>query len=271
MSAVRATAKRALSLLGAVDRRPPVGATLLTYHRVGGGTSDELDLPVRQLAEQLDVLADEGPPVLSLDDALDRLDAGDPCPSVVLTFDDGFADVHDEAWPLLRERALPFTVYLAAGLVGGQMRWEGSSADSQGATALTWDQLAEMHASGLCTVGNHTWDHPGPERMDAEQLDRCSDEIERRLGARPAHFAWTWGIPVPALSPAVRTRFRSVATGILGRNGCAQDRWALRRVPVRRSDPAPFFRAKLRGDLVAERAYGTAVRAAKAVRRPGAG
>ena len=263
MSAARTTIKRVLALLGAVDRRPPEGATLLTYHRVGGSTTDELDLTTDQLAEHLGLLASEGHPVVSLDDALDRLDAGDPSPSVVLTFDDGFADVYTDAWPLLRDRGLPFTVYVAAGLVGGQMRWEGSNADSQGAPALTWDQLAEMQASGLCTVGNHTWDHAGPELVDVDQLDRCSDEIEHRLGVRPAHFAWTWGVPVPGLEPVVRARFRSVATGDVGRNGCSAGPMALRRVPVRRSDPLAFFLAKLRGALLAERAYGAAVRAAQ--------
>ncbi len=62
--------------------------------------------------------------VVSLDAALDRLDAGDARPSVVLTFDDGFDDVHANAWPLLKERGLPFTVYLASGLRGPH-RWSG--------------------------------------------------------------------------------------------------------------------------------------------------
>jgi peptidoglycan/xylan/chitin deacetylase (PgdA/CDA1 family) len=185
---------------------------------------------------------------------------------VVLTFDDGFADVFTAAWPLLLERRLPFTVYLTAGLVGGTMRWEGSAASSQGARAVDWDQVATMHGSGLCTVANHTWDHAGPDQIDVDQLDRCSDEVEHRLGERPAHFAWTWGVPVPELLPAVRDRFRSVATGEIGRNTSGQDRWALRRVPVRRTDPPAFFDAKLRGELVAERAYATLVGTAKRVR-----
>lgn len=243
------------------------GATLLTYHRVGGGTEDELDVPVAHLAAQLDHLVEGGHEVVSLDAALDRLDVGDDRPVVVLTFDDGFADVHQWGWPLLLERGLPFTLYLTAGLVGGRLRWEGSTAQSQGEPALTWDQVGEMHESGLCTVGNHTWDHPGPDEVDLAQLDRCSEEIERRLGARPDHFAWTWGVEAPALLPGVRERFRSVATGQLGRNLPGADRHALRRIPVRRTDPAPFFAAKLRGNLLAERAYGQLVTAAKTAGR----
>jgi peptidoglycan/xylan/chitin deacetylase (PgdA/CDA1 family) len=263
---VRSTLK---SVLGRSARSTTgaVGATLLTYHRVGGGTRDELDLPVDAFRAQADLLCAGDHDVVSLDRALDRLDAGDARPSVVLTFDDGFADVYRNAFPILQERALPFTLYLAAGLVGGEMRWEGSGATSQGSPALTWDEILAMQASGLCTVGNHTWDHAGPQSVDDVQLDRCSHEVERRLGASPAHFAWTWGVPVPSLLPGVRERFRSAATGALGRNLPGDDRHALRRVPVRASDPLPFFTAKLSGSLGPERTYAAMVRAAKAARR----
>ncbi|MGH9084633.1 MAG: polysaccharide deacetylase family protein [Acidimicrobiales bacterium] len=263
----RTAAKTALGLLRHVDRAPAEGATILIYHRVGGGSRDELDLPVPAFAAQLDALVDSDHDVLSLDAALDRLDAGDRRPAVVLTFDDGFADVHDVALPLLRERRLPFTLYLAAGLVGGTMAWEGSAASSQGSPALTWAQLEALSGSGLCTIGNHTWDHATPAAVDVGQLDRCSDAIDARLGARPRHFAWTWGVPVPSLLPAVRDRFRSAATGEVGRNGPGGDRHALRRVPVRATDPPSFFAAKLRGGLWGERAYGAVVELARGRRR----
>lgn len=263
--ATRRALKGLLGRLGAAGGGSPSGLTILTYHRVGGGTDDELDVPSDQLAEQLDLLVAEGCDVLALDAALDRLDRGEPQPSVVLTFDDGFEDVHSLAWPLLRERSLPFTIYVAAGLVGGEMRWEGSTAASQGAPALTWEQLGTMQDSGLCTVGNHTWNHPRPAATDVEQLDRCTEEITRRLGTVPRHFAWTWGVEVPSLKDDVQARFRSAATGTLGRNLPGGDRHALRRVPVRRTDPLTFFRAKLNG-LGPERAYAAVVSAAKAGR-----
>jgi hypothetical protein len=117
-----------------------------------------------------------------------------------------------------------------------------------------------MRASGLCTVANHTLTHATPTDVGVDDLDRCSDVIEAQLGERPLHFAWTWGVPVPALLPEVRARFRSAATGRIGRNGPNNDRHALRRVPVRASDPPAFFDAKLSGTLAAERAYSGLIR-----------
>jgi peptidoglycan/xylan/chitin deacetylase (PgdA/CDA1 family) len=257
---VRSSLKKALAL-GVPRSATPQGASLLIYHRIGGGSPDERDLRLDAFASQLDVLAEHD--VVALDRAMDRLDADDQRPSVVLTFDDGFRDVYENAWPLLRQRRLPFTLYLATAYLGGTMRWEGSTAKADGA-ALTWDMVAEMVYSGLCTVGNHTHDHVPPESLVEEQLDRCSDLIEDRLGLRPRHFAYPWGVPVPAMEPALRARFRTACTGDLGRNGATVDRMRLRRLPVRRTDPTPFFAAKLRG-LGAERAYKQVVRTAKAV------
>ena len=256
---MRTALKRLLA--GLPSRGPAAGATLLIYHRVGGASADERDLPVPAFAEQVAALAAHD--VVSLDTALDRLDAGDRRPSVVLTFDDGFADVHDHAWPLLRDAGLPFTLYLAAGLVGHDaLHWEGSTATSTGA-ALRWDQVEEMAASGLCSVENHTLTHARPEALTAAELDACSDLIEAHTGRRPRHFAYTWGIEVPERRAELATRFRSVATGTLGRNLPDTDRLALRRVPVRGSDPLAFFRAKLQGSLLPERLYGAVVAGAK--------
>ena len=243
--------------------RATSGASLLIYHRVGGGTSDELDLPLGSFARQLEVL--DGHDVLSLDAALDRLDVGDTRPCVVLTFDDGFEDVYANAWPLLRDRRLPFTVYLASGLVSRPMVWEGSTATGTGGRGMSWSQLAEMLDSGLCTIGNHTHRHVRPEVLSEADIDECNAAVERHLGVAPTHFTYPWGIPVPHIEPALRARFRSASTGELGRNLPGADHIRLLRVPVRQSDPDAFFAAKLVGDLWPERVYSGVVRLGKAV------
>jgi peptidoglycan/xylan/chitin deacetylase (PgdA/CDA1 family) len=233
---------------------------MLIYHRVGGGSPDERDLDVRDFEAQLAELVAHD--VVSLDAALDRLENGDDSPSVVLTFDDGFRDMYEHAWPRLRDAGLPITLYLATAFMGGSMQWEGSTAKADGA-ALDWQQIEEMASSGLVTVGAHTHNHVRPEHLAVEELESCDQAIERHLGTRPRHFTYPWGIPVPQVEPELRRRYRSASTGQLGRNVPGADLARLRRVPVRRTDPIGFFRAKLRGSLVPERTYATIVTAAK--------
>lgn len=257
--AVRSGIKRALA--APAGRATALGASLLIYHRVGGGTRNELDVSAAAFARHVDLV--EPYDVLALDAALDRLDAGDSRPSAVLTFDDGFEDVYRNAWPVLRERRLPFTIYLASAFMGTTMIWEGATAKGAAGIGLTWRQLEEMLASGLCTIGNHTHDHARPEELTADQLDRCQAAVQHHLGVTPAHFTYPWGIPVPALESDLRARFRSASTGELGRNGPDTDRMRLRRIPVRRTDPDSFVARKLTGDLSPERAYARLVRLGK--------
>lgn len=259
VSASRTALKRVLAGTGRTGR--PVGTTILTYHRVGGPGRDELDVSTVDFAHQLDVLADAR--VDSLDAALDAMDTGDRDPRVVLTFDDGFRDVFDHAWPLLRERQLPFTLYLATTYLDGLMTWQGSTALDRGAPALSWAQVEEMVESGLCTVGNHTHTHARPEHLSERELDRCSEAILAKVGRTPRHFAYPWGVPVPGMSQALRRRFRSAVTGKVGRNGPGADPFSLRRVPVRRTDPLQFFRSKVYGGLLPELLYGAVVSTAK--------
>jgi hypothetical protein len=261
---LRRTLKRGLALA----RRPgpaaasPAGATLLIYHRVGGGTPDERDLPTPEFEAQVAELVRHR--VVSLDTALDELDAGDESAKVVLTFDDGFADVLTTAWPLLRDAGLPFTLYVTTAYLDGTMHWPGSTSQHPG-PALTWRQLEELAADPLVTIGNHTHTHPRPEGLTAEELDRCTALLGERLGVTPRHFCFTWGVPVPAAAPLLAQRFRSAATGSVGRNRASTDRLLLHRIPVRGTDPLPFFRAKLRGGLGPERTYERIVSVAKRV------
>lgn len=258
---MRQIVKQGLAKLSADE--PGSGLTALIYHRVGGGSADERDVLSARFREQVSSLADS--PVTSMDAAVRKLQGGDVSPSVVLTFDDGFADVYDNAWPVLRDAGLPFTIYVATSFLGRTMHWDGSTAKDVGAPALTWDQLGEMVASGLCTVGNHTHDHVRPQVLVAEQLDRCSSLLEQRIGVRPRHFAYPWGVPVPRMDSALRSRFMTAATGHLGRARPGDDLMRIPRIPVRGSDPLSFFEAKLRGSLVPERVYGALVAAAKRV------
>lgn len=255
-------------LLATVDRKAdttPTGASLLIYHRVGARTRDELNVSIDDFRDQLDAL--ERHEVVSLDTALDRLDRRDLAHSVVLTFDDGFADVYENAWPLLRDRELPFTMYLASAYMGRPMVWPASTARGPHGQGITWAQLEELVDSGLCTLGNHTHTHVRPESLTTDELDECTAVVESRLGVRPQHFTYPWGVPVPALEAEMASRFRSSSTGLLGRNSADVDRQRLRRIPVRQSDPIAFFEAKLDGRLWGERAYGAMVSAAKLPRR----
>jgi peptidoglycan/xylan/chitin deacetylase (PgdA/CDA1 family) len=99
----------------------PDRLAILMYHAIVAEplpVEDWCFLDAASFRHQLDYLARHFD-VLPLCTAVDRLrDGAIRRPTAVITFDDGYQNNHDVAFPLLRERGLPATIFLTTGLVG---------------------------------------------------------------------------------------------------------------------------------------------------------
>jgi len=72
---------------------------------------------------------------------------GDPIRSAVLTFDDGDSGFYDIVFPLLKKYGMKAINFIIPGWIGR----EG---------ILTWEQIQEMHESGLVDFQSHSMHHP---------------------------------------------------------------------------------------------------------------
>lgn len=254
MGSVRRALQRAVKVgAAAADtvRRPSPGVVVLIYHRVGGRSSLELDLPLGLFEEQMARLADSGR-VVSLGRALELL-VGPPGagaePAVVVTFDDGTADFVDAALPVLERHRVPATLYAATAFID-----EGIPFPDDG-TPVSWAGLADARSTGLVEIGSHTHRHLLLDRLDpagiAEELDRSIDLIGTHVGEAPLDFAYPKAVPGSAEADrAVRARFRSAALAGTRPNVVgATDPWTLARSPVQTSDGMSWFARKLAGGM----------------------
>jgi peptidoglycan/xylan/chitin deacetylase (PgdA/CDA1 family) len=112
-------------------------AVILGYHRVSDDP-DPYGLAVspERFAEQLGVLGRRGRP-LALGELPRLLAAGQvPKRSVVLTFDDGYADVLHVAKPLLAQFGIPASVFVVSGALGRELWWDRLARLASTATAV---------------------------------------------------------------------------------------------------------------------------------------
>jgi len=111
------------SVLGfpVVRRRRSRNVQILLFHRVRPEPDPYLPaMPVEDFARQLECLRRRFR-VCSLEEALDGVERGDvPENAVVITFDDGYRDNFDHAFPILRTLGLPATFFLATGVISGR-------------------------------------------------------------------------------------------------------------------------------------------------------
>ena len=112
-------------------------ACVLVYHRVGEPTSDPFGQAVapERFARQLDALRSRHH-VMSARELVEGLHARDyPDGSVVVTFDDGYADTLLAAYPAAAAHSVPILVFVTAGPVAAQddLFW--------------WDELSALPAA----------------------------------------------------------------------------------------------------------------------------
>lgn len=238
------------------DRRP--GVVVLLYHRVGGGTSSDVDLGAAVFERQMRYLR-RSCLTVSLDEVAEiahRRAARQANRDVVaVTFDDGYLDTYETAYPILRRFEIPATVYLPAGYVEAQRPFDfggfRQAAVEQRPRPITWDMAADMMHSGLVTFGAHTATHVDLSQTGAadtvRELEECDRLIERRLGTVPRHFAYPWGRSSPQTERLVAARYATVTMGGPRKNAYVElDLSKLWRYPVLRTDGFWLFRATKR-------------------------
>jgi peptidoglycan/xylan/chitin deacetylase (PgdA/CDA1 family) len=210
---------------------------ILMYHYVDYPPEDadsvRLDLTVtpEQFSDHLKRLKNIGYTSITLKQLWDALEKGKKLPPkpVILTFDDGYDDAYQYAFPRLKEAGMTGTFFIV-----------GNFMDQP--DYLTWEQAAEMKKAGM-EIGSHSLTHPDMSKMAAsDQLNEANitaDKIKEKLGERPEFFCYPLGRYSPATMDIVRQTGHlaalTTADGTLHFNGSL---YRLTRVRVRNTTDA---------------------------------
>ena len=169
---------------------------ILMYHHIANvlPTTDLLDRSLTVtptiFTDQLDYLKKMDYHTITLNQLMDALYYGAPLPRkpIILTFDDGYDDAYNFAYPLLKAHGFTGMFYIITGKVG----WRGQA---------SWSQLKEMLANGM-QMGSHTIHHVDmgatylASPMQAQQEAQISQEtMQRQLDVQIQHFCYPNGGP----------------------------------------------------------------------------
>ncbi len=152
---------------------PSSSVAVFMYHHFGETRYPSTNIRLEQFDAHLDYLANNGFHVLPLQEALDAIRNQQPLPdrSVVITMDDAYRSVYSEAYPRLKARGWPFTVFVSTDYI-----------DNGYSNYMTWKQMQEMAKHGA-SYGNHTRSHAYlVRRLDGESDDQWQTRVRTDLG-----------------------------------------------------------------------------------------
>jgi biofilm PGA synthesis lipoprotein PgaB len=245
--------------------------TVLSYHEVADPAQALVPayaVTPTDFVRQMDWLRNHGYRFVAVSDVIASRQGGKPLPrrAVLITFDDGYQSVYDNAWPILRSFRIPAVIAVVGSWLEekGTVDFDGKKLPRE--RLLSWDELREMRETGLVEVGSHSFDlHRGlvgnpqgnlepatttrrwiPEERRYEDeaayrkrlkgdLERSRDLIRRRTGKPPRVLSWPYGrYNTPAREIAEQLGMPVGLTLDDGANVHDTPLWGLRRILVER-------------------------------------
>ncbi len=214
------------------------------FHNV---SDEDVDAPLSckcRIGEFKKILNDyknKGFVFVDIDKAINYLKEEKKQKFVVITFDDIPENVYTNAYPILQNKNIPFTIFVCVDFI-----------DKVG--FVKKDQLLELSSSPLCTVGAHSMTH-----VNFSKIEDCKWEIinsknllEQIIGKEIKYFAYPYGskgaVPSDACIIAKEAGFClafSAVNAPLSYNSYIDNRWFLPRVVARRGEVVTFHKQSL--------------------------
>ena len=198
VAAAKRTVKSALAssvgwkLFNRTLRRP--GVSVLMYHRIRDHDASLGGLPLEVFTAHMEWLRERCDPIWP-EELPERLRETRPRkPAVLVTFDDGFRDYHDRAYPVLRRLQIPATVFLATQFMdrGGEgimwteeLQWAAVSTQKKSVT-LPWDTQKTLELpdrEARARLGEIAREHL--KSLPDDERRTTLDALLRELGGAP--------------------------------------------------------------------------------------
>ena len=231
-----------LIVAGFIQIRTATGIPVLNYHQVEPKDGNPLTLWPEQFEAQMEYLAAEGYTTITIDEMMDALENGTSLPekSVIITFDDGYADNYEYAYPILKKYGFKATIFLIYDFTNTYPNY------------LTWDQVAEMKSSGLIHFESHTMTHANLAELTSvdelrHEIADSHDLLSEKLGYDMHYIAYPGGRVNEEIERITSAAgYRGGFTVHYGLSTPAEGRYQMDRIPIFGANMHTLTRFKLR-------------------------
>jgi len=170
---------------------------------------------------------------------------------VIITFDDGYRNFYQKAFPLLERFDFTATVFLPTAYIGE------SRLQFKGQDCLTWSEIRELQKCGVL-FGSHTVTHPQLSGLSKDAIEKevvdSKIAIEDKTGRQVDSFAYPYAFPQADFEfrkmlrdTLVSAGYRNGVCTIVGSAAYGSDPFFMERLPANSHDDEELLQAKLAG------------------------
>ena len=154
------------------------------YHRFNESKYPSTNIQLDVFKNQLEIIENENIHFIHPNDFGKKINQDKQKRKVLLTIDDGLLSFYQNAWPILRDKKIPFILFVNTREVGAF-------------NYMTWDQILELHKNENVEIGNHSHSH---EYLVEEKKEVIKNDIlksinifENKLGKNSDFFSYPFG------------------------------------------------------------------------------
>ena len=160
------------------------GVRILCYHRVNDTQQDYMSVSVSNFREQMKFLKENGYQTVSLNTFRGISAVRQGAKQIVITFDDGWRDNYNFAFPIMKEYGFVATIFLIANEI-------------EKPNFLTESQILEMKRAGF-QFGSHTLTHLDLKSASKEEQENeilgSKIKLQKRLDFPIDYFCYPKGL-----------------------------------------------------------------------------
>ena len=161
-----------------------VGVTTLMYHRFDEDKYPSTNIKKEIFLEHLNIANSLGIEFINLKKFEEIMKSNIDKNYLLLTIDDAFGSFYKNAWPVLKEKKIPFILFVSTREVGNF-------------GYMTWDQIKKVEKYSFVTIGNHSHTHEYLIDLNNDEiksdLERSIKIFKEKIGYSPKIFSYPFG------------------------------------------------------------------------------
>ena len=160
------------------------GLISIMYHRFNENKYPSTNIQIDVFREQLKIIEKEKIKFIHPKNFEKSLSENKKERKILLTIDDGLLSFYQNAWPILKEREIPFILFVNTREVGSF-------------NYMSWEQILELYDNENVEIGNHSHSHEylveeNPETIKKDII-KSIKIFEEKLGKNSEFFSYPFG------------------------------------------------------------------------------